>query len=256
MAEEKPKVPEGGLGEGDTDERFADHPELAPDESRISVENKNPRKQPVRRRADTGDLSEAEGPAPLGFKRNNDIGGDEGVLPTDADYSRGSGRLGEIPHAGARPMKNIETARHEQEEAAVGGYAAGETGISETASGPSAASPSSDLEADIEAQGPRRRRPEIDPHRRDWSAVLGKLGGSSPGSEENLALADRFGEVKFPANRDDVLKRLGPMSDFHFKGDIVVDLRHAVANSRSETFRNMNDLIDCVKDELRRAPVA
>jgi hypothetical protein len=66
--------------------------------------------------------------------------------------------------------------------------------------------------------------------------------------------------VQFPTHRDEVLKRLDPVAEFRFRmgpssssPDITVDLRHAVASSRSDSFRNMNDLIDCVKDELRRA---
>jgi hypothetical protein len=292
MADEE-KAPEEDLG--DTDERFQDHPELAPDESRISVEKvKDIKKESIRRRAELGDFSEGSREADLGFKRNWDIAGDEASQSTDADFSRGSGRLGEDPGAETThretKRKDPATVREEQERAAVGGYAAGETGISETASGPSAASPTSDLEADIEEQGrDLGKGPQVtgiqrfgrdvgsqglsqidaegeggrregsmgrqyQGEHRDWSAVLRKLGGSSPGSQENLALADRFHSVQFPAHREDVLKRLEPAAaEFRFAPDIAVDLRHAVSSSRNEVFRTMNDLIDCVKDELRRA---
>jgi hypothetical protein len=153
--------------------------------------------------------------------------------------------------------KDVEEARRDQEKAAVGGYAAGETGISESASGPAAASSSSDLESDIEEGGDwsptSARRPAPSARDKEWSAVLGRLGGSSPGSRENLALADKFAYVQFPAARDTVLGGLHPVDEFQLREGISVDLRHAVASSRKESFRNMNELIDCVKEELRRA---
>jgi hypothetical protein len=86
----------------------------------------------------------------------------------------------------------------------------------------------------------------------DWNLVLGKLGGSSPGSEENLQLADKFAGVSFPASREEVLRSLPPGAEFHVRS-VAVDLREAVAESRTGTFRFLNDLIDCVKDALRRA---
>lgn len=85
-----------------------------------------------------------------------------------------------------------------------------------------------------------------------WNAVLAKLGGSSPGSAENLQLAEKFTLVKFPSTRDEVLQKLPPGSEFRIK-DVVIDLREAVAECRIPVFRNTFDLIDCVKDAIRRA---
>lgn len=271
-------------------------------------------------KAPGGDLPEEfEEDIPLpeaDFKKNSDIGGDEAALsgPSAAageDFTRGSGYLGEAKNIeaarkaieGARKgaKKSVETARHDQEAGAVGGYAAGETGISETAGGPSAASPTSDLESDIEdtenlpgdrrapspgsqgrdigpsaqvtgvqrfgrdvgsqglsqgdaeGDGSVRMGKKPSPERRDWTAVLGRLGGASPGSEDNLAIGAMFGKVQFPASREEVLGKLPPVAEYRFREGITVDLRHAVASSRKEIFRMMNELIDCVKEELRRA---
>lgn len=86
-----------------------------------------------------------------------------------------------------------------------------------------------------------------------WTAVLGKLGGSSPGSEENLRLGEIFRRVKFPADRGQVLEKLDPGAEFLVRPGVALDMREAVELSRVSEFRNLNDLIDCVKDALRRA---
>lgn len=95
-------------------------------------------------------------------------------------------------------------------------------------------------------------RPARSNHSSDWTAVLGRLGGSSPGSEENLQLAEKFASVRFPATREDVLHGLPAASEFHVRS-VSVDLREAIAESSSPSFRNMYDLIDAVKDGIRRA---
>lgn len=87
----------------------------------------------------------------------------------------------------------------------------------------------------------------------DWTAVLGRLGGSSPGSEENLKLGDIFRRVIFPADRGQVLDKLDPGAEFSVKPGMALDVREAVELSRVPVFRNLNDLIDCIKDALRRA---
>ena len=86
----------------------------------------------------------------------------------------------------------------------------------------------------------------------DWTAVLRKLGGGSPGSEENLQVAGLFAKVLFPASREEVLDRLTPGSEFR-AGNLSVDLREAVSESRTATFRTLYDVIDCVKDALLKA---
>jgi hypothetical protein len=89
-------------------------------------------------------------------------------------------------------------------------------------------------------------------HGSDWTAVLRKLGGSSPGSEENLLLSEKFSGVKFPSSHEEILQKLP--ADAVFKAGMVsIDLREAVAASRLSRFRSMNDLIDCVKDAIREA---
>jgi hypothetical protein len=65
-------------------------------------------------------------------------------------------------------------------------------------------------------------------------------------------LADLFSRVQFPADRQGVLNRIAPDAEFRLKEGIVVDLKQAVEKSRTQTFRTLGDLVDCVKDELRR----
>lgn len=83
-------------------------------------------------------------------------------------------------------------------------------------------------------------------------AVLGKLGGVSPGSEWNLELAERFSGARFPAAKEDVLAALVPPTEFRL-GGFEVDLREAVTEARAREFRSVFELIECVKDELRRS---
>ena len=87
----------------------------------------------------------------------------------------------------------------------------------------------------------------------DWTAVLGRLGGASPGSEENLRLAERFTAVRFPASREDVLHCLPPTAEFKAARTVSVDLREAINDSQAQSFRNLYDLIEAVKDEVRLA---
>lgn len=86
----------------------------------------------------------------------------------------------------------------------------------------------------------------------EWTAVLRKLGGGSPGSEENLQVADLFAKVRFPATREEVLERLAPGAEFR-AGKVAVDLREAVSESKTGTYRTLYDVIDCVKDAMLRA---
>jgi hypothetical protein len=86
----------------------------------------------------------------------------------------------------------------------------------------------------------------------DWTAMLGRLGGSSPGSEENLRLAERFAAVRFPATREDVLRSLPPEAEFRVKS-ASVDLRAAIHESKAQLFQNTYELIEAVKDEFRRS---
>src|SRR6476659_6950094 len=79
-------------------EWLGDHPELAPDESRISVEKGDPDKASIRRTANTGDIVEAgargEAPQPeLGFARTSDYMGSEGSIAETDEGLRGSGRI-------------------------------------------------------------------------------------------------------------------------------------------------------------------
>jgi hypothetical protein len=99
---------------------------------------------------------------------------------------------------------------------------------------------------------PMARLSEGAHHASDWTAVLGHLGGSSPGSEENQQLFEKFASVHFPVSRDDVLRSLPASAEFRARG-IAVDLREAIADSRTQVFRSLSDLIDAVKDEIRRS---
>lgn len=111
---------------------------------------------------------------------------------------------------------------------------------------------------DDDAEGAiRRREGQAAPgsqgsHSSDWTAVLGKLGGSSPGSQENIMLSEKFRGVKFPASREDILQKLPPDAAFKVR-KVSLDLREAVGASRLGQFRNMNEIIDCVKDAIREA---
>lgn len=85
-----------------------------------------------------------------------------------------------------------------------------------------------------------------------WAAILRRLGGSSPGSEENLQLAAIFSKVQFPADQQSVLQKLAPGAEFRLKEGIEVDIKGAIEHSQLKSFRNLGDLVDSVKDELRR----
>ena len=283
----------------DTDELFEDHPEAAPDESRISVETgRDIGKESIRRRANTGDIVDDAGDehrvAEINFDRNQDFGGNAGALSTDADFTRGSGYVGselvgeENPTArgipGTRPDnvanlgfetsaqqdRNIEAIQRDQESRSQGRKAEPSTPKTGFSGDPwmqgrdlgrrEQVTVTQRFGRDIGASGLSHEDAYDAPQRpgsmgrdhKDWTAVLGKLGGSSPGSEENLRLAEVFGKVQFPALPGDVLARLEGGKEFRIGKDIILDLRHAVANCRKDVFRNVNEVIDCVKDELRR----
>ena len=97
-----------------------------------------------------------------------------------------------------------------------------------------------------------RHRAALASHNSDWTAVLGKLGGSSPGSQENLLLLDKFHGIMFPSSREDILHKMPPDSIFKVR-TVSIDLHEAVAASRLAQFRSMNEIIDCVKDAIREA---
>ena len=108
------------------------------------------------------------------------------------------------------------------------------------------------------AQGttPERNPRLPEKNHQDWVAALRRLGGGSPGSEENLCLAEMFRPVHFPISREEVLRRLAAKAEMRMREGITVDLRHAVEACSLHNFRNLNDLIDCVKGELRRMEFA
>ncbi len=278
--------------EQDTDELFQDHPELAPPEGRISVEKVKNLDDEARKRGLAGDVVEDAGDRhrkiELDFGRNNDFAGNEMSQPTVADYSRGSGFIGgrlvgegpadeesqldaDIHSEGFDPseeqVRNINAIRHESEES-VGDWTAHppEPGSGDTQGRdvyrPQQATGSQAFGRDIGSSGLGEEdrdghtitsgKPHSSPEHKIWAAVLRRLGGSSPGSEENLQLSDLFSRVQFPADRDGVISRLEPGAEFRLKEGIVVDLRHALEHSRTRIFRNLGELVDCVKDELRR----
>lgn len=315
MAKDKMPQPPDDAGAGpdrDTDEWLRDHPEMAPDESRISVDKvRDLEEEPISRMANTGDLVEDDGESQttsipsddaLGFERNGDYMGNEASLPTDADYSRGSGFIGgklwgedrlgagsneNTPADEAAPPGFPSSVDQRINQDAIGRQPSGQGNTPATEGGLSPEVKSkSGLSGNNRNQGRDigirqqttasqafgrdigssglpgmeevedeesiiRRRAAARQHA-DWTAVLGKLGGSSPGSQENLQLAEKFKMVGFPSTRDEVLQKLPPGSEFHIKG-VTVDLREAVSGSRIPMFRTTFDLIDCVKDAIRRA---
>lgn len=93
---------------------------------------------------------------------------------------------------------------------------------------------------------------EVPPNHKVWAAILKRLGGSSPGSEENLQLAEAFSRVRFPADQEGVLAKVAPGAELRLREGIVVDLHLAIEHSRPRSYRSIGDLVDCVKDELRR----
>lgn len=308
--------------ERDTDERFEDHPELAPDESRISAETvPDLQRESIRRRAGLEETGEApvdpppgRGPSESrgGFDRNDDFMGNEARLPTDADYSRGSGWLGgklwgedevgansgeDTPADEADPIgfqPSVDQIRNRQ--AIAGASPTGTSSVGDAPAGgnlqgtPGAESPEErsqeGAEGDLRTQGRDLgnreqatasqafgrdvgasglpgidgQEDEADIIRRraaarvnsGWASVSRRLGGSSPGSAENLQLTEKFNMIKFPSTREEVLQKLPPGSEFRID-DRVIDLREAVAECRLPVFRTTFDLIDCVKDAIRRA---
>lgn len=274
----------------DTDEQFQDHPELAPPEGRISVEKVKNLDDEARRRGLAGDAVEDAGDRQrkieLNFGRNNDFAGNEMSQPTDADYSRGSGFIGgrlvgegpagEDRHVDTHSegfdlsedqVRNIDAIRREEEES-VGDWSAHppDPGSAETQGRdilkPQQATATQAFGRDIGSSGLSEEerdghtfspgKPHSAPEHKIWAAVLRRLGGGSPGSEENLQLSELFSRVQFPADREGVISRLAPGAEFRLREGIIVDLHHAVERSRTKTFRNLGDLVDCVKDELRR----
>ena len=49
-----------------------------------------------------------------------------------------------------------------------------------------------------------------------------------------------------------MLQKLAPGVEFRLKEGIEVDLKGAIEHSRLKIFRNLGELVDSVKDELRR----
>ncbi|MDB5106906.1 MAG: hypothetical protein JWP91_4595 [Fibrobacteres bacterium] len=298
--------PEAEGSDQDTDELLGDHPELAPDQSRISVEKvKDLKEESVRRLANTGDpIDEAADDdqtsrtRALNFNTNEDFQGNEARLPTHADFSRGSGWLGgklwgeealdlssteNTPPEGAAPKgfdpsekqrRTLDTIAKENEEGGDpdGGLSPAEKsregitgdlrdqgrdlGPRQQATASQAfgrdvgASGLHGLEDSDEARAIIKRSAQR--QNSDWAAVLGKLGGGSPGSEENLQVAEKFKAVVFPATQEDVLAKLAPGTAFRVK-TVSIDLHEAVTHCRAQSFRNIYDVIDCVKEEIRRA---
>jgi hypothetical protein len=119
-----------------------------------------------------------------------------------------------------------------------------------------------DRESQIEAGGSFQNGPDSQARFSEESilkakaAVLRRLGGSSPGSFENIQLLEKFGKVMFPAYKSEVLHCLSPGAELRTRGELSISLRDAVVHSRSQVFRNLNDLVDCVKDELRRVEMS
>lgn len=210
----------------DTDEQFADHPELAPSESRISQEKVKDLRAESHRRSLAGEpVEDAGDEQPLRNieairREESESQGDWSAHPMDIDSEVSQGREVSRPRqaTGSQPFGRDEGAAGLEEE-------------------------------DREGLGAGKPQP---PNHKIWAAILRRLGGSSPGSEENLELARLFQRVQFPSDKDGVLSRMEPGAEFRLKEGIVVDLHQAVEHSRTKTFRNLNDLVDAVKDELRR----
>ncbi len=258
----------------------------------------------IRRRANTGDIVEEAGDdsqkplvRPLSFTRNDDYQGNEAKLPTDADFSRGSGWEGgklwgeealgissgeSTPPEEAAPKgfdlseeqkrnrdaiarETMESHRADTtlstEEKAKEGMVGDlrdqgrDLGRRQQATASQAfgrdigSSALRGIEEGDEEEAILRRASQR--HNSDWTAVLGKLGGASPGSEENLLLAEKFKTAKFPSTREEILEKLVSGAQFKVRA-VSIGLRDAVSHSRTSVFRSMYDLIDCVKDEIRR----
>lgn len=241
-----PDEPGAGAAQDQERDWLGDHPELAPDESRISVvTGRDPERESVRRTANTGDIVEDAGDAASGagpnpeidFDRNNDYMGNEASVAETEDFARGSGSL-----AGSAWGRD-ETETESGEGRTDGAPSTPVVGRDIGASG---------LPGDRTLDQEEDERPRRPSHSSDWTAVLGRLGGASPGSEENQQLADRFAGLRFPASREDALRFLPAAAEFRVRS-VSVDLREAISDSSAQTFRNLYDLIDAVKDEIRRA---
>lgn len=223
--------------------------------------------------------------AELGFERNTDFMGDDAAIAETEEFARGSGFLPgklwgeealgagsgepgkgeatsprgfdptakqESNRASAQPGTGPEAALPPQADLRFQGRDEEDrpqvTGIQAFGRDVGASGLAGDREVFVEAENPPNR-----PRRSsEWTAILGRLGGSSPGSEENAQLAEKFSAVRFPAPRDEVLRLIPPGTEFRARG-LAVDLREAVADSRAREFRTLYDLIDAVKDEIRRA---
>jgi len=297
---------EDGSERDEEREWLGDHPEMAADESRISVVTGDPERASVRRTANTGDIVEDAGDAASGagpaselaFDRNSDYMGSEGSVAETEDFRRGSGALsGKLwgeEAVGARSGDSSGPARSAAgETTAAQGFdssvqqeanrRAAETGTALSDAGAAdrgdqigqgrdlgdrtQATATQAFGRDIGASGLGSDRTAVaagpdreEPQERsrgaarpsDWSAVLGRLGGSSPGSEENLQLAERFAAVRFPASREDVLRSLPAQAGFRVRS-AHVDLHAAIQESTAPVFQSTCDLIEAVKDEFRRS---
>jgi hypothetical protein len=227
----------------------------------------------------------------LDFSRNQDFAGNEKSLSTDADFSRGSGFIGgklvgegeegsseENPivtrpeglGTSANQERTMEAIRREQESSGGDWSASPMDTEQEEARGRDVVRPSQTtgeqrFGRDVGASGLDQEDREergmgpgkgANEEQKAWAAVLRRLGGGSPGSEENLQLLERFSRMQFPAEKETVLSRLEPGAEFRIREGVAVDLRQALDHSRSKVFRNPNELVDCVKDELRRQEAA
>lgn len=236
MAQMNPPEPdhENQAG-GDSPELYLDGRDEVPDQGRIPTEKvKSLDEMPLRRIAHTGDAVEDAGDEsqkgllrPLSFSRNEDFQGNEGAA------TQGTSAQSDLRDQG-RDLGRRERITASQ----AFGRDVGVSGLPEGAF--------EDAEETI------RRRAALASHNSDWTAVLGKLGGSSPGSQENLLLSEKFHGVKFPSSREDILLKLPPDAGFNVR-TVWIDLREAVAGSRLGQFRSMNEIIDCVKDAIREA---
>lgn len=239
---------------------------------------------------DAGDDSQKGLLKPLSFSRNEDFQGNEAKLRTEADFSRGSGWEGgklwgeealglssneDTPLDQAAPKGfdlSVSQLRNREAISREGGGTPGQGGpamqgdlrdqgrdlgrreriTASQAFGRDVGSSGLSEAGYDDVEESIRRRAAQAAHNSDWTAVLGKLGGSSPGSQENLLLSEKFQGVKFPSSREDILQKLAPDSIFKVRM-VSLDLREAVAASRLGQFRSMNEIIDCVKDAIREA---
>lgn len=289
---EEGKDPRGESEGQDTDEQFQDHPELAPPEGRVSRERVKGLEEEAHKRSLTQDPVEDAGDrhhkTELRFVRNNDFAGNEAELPTDADYSRGSGFIGgklvgEGPsgekHDPAETWEEGEgfqsSVDQERNLGAIQDEEAGQPDWSahpidpetEETQGRDFHRPeqttamqafgrdmgSSGLDQEIrDGHAVGQSQPPISPEQKLWATVLRRLGGGSPGSDENLQLAEIFSKVQFPADPESVLHKLKPGAELRLKEGIEVDLKDAIEHSRTKLYRNLGELVDAVKDELRR----